>query len=43
VLGGDGDTTDLPVQRRTRETKVMQILQGTTKIQRPVIRRSLAS
>ena len=41
VLGGAGYTTDFPVERYTRETKVMQIFEGTNQIQRLVISRHL--
>jgi alkylation response protein AidB-like acyl-CoA dehydrogenase len=42
VLGGAGYTTDFPVERYMRETKVMQIFEGTNQIQRLVISRDLA-
>jgi alkylation response protein AidB-like acyl-CoA dehydrogenase len=42
VLGGAGYTKDFPVERYMRETKVMQIFEGTNQIQRLVISRSLA-
>ena len=42
VLGGAGYTTDFPVERYMRETKVMQIFEGTNQIQRLVISRHLA-
>jgi alkylation response protein AidB-like acyl-CoA dehydrogenase len=42
VLGGAGYTKDFPVERYMRETKVMQIFEGTNQIQRMVIARSLA-
>ena len=42
VLGGAGYTKDFPVERYMRETKVMQIFEGTNQIQRLVIGRSLA-
>jgi hypothetical protein len=42
VLGGAGYTKDFPVERYMRETKVMQIFEGTNQIQRLVIARSLA-
>lgn len=42
VLGGAGYTQDFPVERYMRETKVMQIFEGTNQIQRLVISRSLA-
>jgi alkylation response protein AidB-like acyl-CoA dehydrogenase len=41
VLGGAGYTKDFPVERYMRETKVMQIFEGTNQIQRLVIARSL--
>ena len=41
VLGGAGYTRDFPVERYMRETKVMQIFEGTNQIQRLVISRSL--
>jgi alkylation response protein AidB-like acyl-CoA dehydrogenase len=42
VLGGAGYTKDFPVERYMRETKVMQIFEGTNQIQRLVISRGLA-
>jgi len=42
VLGGAGYTRDFPVERYMRETKVMQIFEGTNQIQRLVISRNLA-
>jgi len=42
VLGGAGYTRDFPVERYMRETKVMQIFEGTNQIQRMVISRHLA-
>ena len=42
VLGGAGYTRDFPVERYMRETKVMQIFEGTNQIQRLVIGRHLA-
>ena len=42
VLGGAGYTRDFPVERYMRETKVMQIFEGTNQIQRMVIGRDLA-
>ncbi len=42
VLGGAGYTKDFPVERFMRETKVMQIFEGTNQIQRLVIGRDLA-
>ena len=41
VLGGAGYTKDFPVERYMRETKVMQIFEGTNQIQRMVIARHL--
>ncbi|OUZ11217.1 acyl-CoA dehydrogenase [Aeromicrobium sp. PE09-221] len=41
VLGGAGYTRDFPVERYMRETKVMQIFEGTNQIQRLVIGRGL--
>ncbi|GGF45769.1 acyl-CoA dehydrogenase [Marmoricola endophyticus] len=41
VLGGAGYTKDFPVERYMRETKVMQIFEGTNQIQRMVIARGL--
>jgi alkylation response protein AidB-like acyl-CoA dehydrogenase len=41
VLGGAGYTKDFPVERYMRETKVMQIFEGTNQIQRLVISRGL--
>jgi alkylation response protein AidB-like acyl-CoA dehydrogenase len=43
VLGGAGYTREFPVERYMRETKVMQIFEGTNQIQRLVISRDLAS
>jgi hypothetical protein len=42
VLGGAGYTRDFPAERYMRETKVMQIFEGTNQIQRLVISRDLA-
>src|SRR6201994_1611143 len=42
VLGGAGYTKDFPVERYMRETKVMQIFEGTNQIQRLVISRDLS-
>ncbi|MGH8471880.1 MAG: acyl-CoA dehydrogenase family protein, partial [Gammaproteobacteria bacterium] len=42
VFGGAGYTKDFPVERYMRETKVMQIFEGTNQIQRLVISRGLA-
>jgi alkylation response protein AidB-like acyl-CoA dehydrogenase len=42
VLGGAGYTRDFPVERYMRESKVMQIFEGTNQIQRLVISRGLA-
>ena len=42
VLGGAGYTKDFPVERYMRETKVMQIFEGTNQIQRLVISRGLS-
>ena len=42
VLGGAGYTKEFPVERFMRETKVMQIFEGTNQIQRLVIARDLA-
>ena len=42
VLGGAGYTRDFPVERYMRETKVMQIFEGTNQIQRLVISRDLS-
>jgi alkylation response protein AidB-like acyl-CoA dehydrogenase len=42
VLGGAGYTKDFPVERYMRESKVMQIFEGTNQIQRLVISRDLA-
>ncbi len=41
VLGGNGYTTDYPVERWFREAKVLQIVEGTNQIQRVVISRDL--
>ena len=38
-----GNTRDFPVERYMRETKVMQIFEGTNQIQRMVISRDLAA
>ncbi|MFT4298891.1 MAG: acyl-CoA dehydrogenase family protein [Aeromicrobium sp.] len=43
VLGGAGYTRDFPLERYMRETKVMQIFEGTNQIQRLVISRDLAT
>jgi alkylation response protein AidB-like acyl-CoA dehydrogenase len=43
VFGGAGYTTDYPVERYLREAKVLQIVEGTSGIQRLVIGRSLAA
>jgi hypothetical protein len=42
VLDEAGYTNKVPVERYTRETKVMQIFEGTNQIQRLVIGRDLA-
>lgn len=42
VFGGYGYTRDYPVERYTREAKIMQIFEGTNQIQRLVISRRLA-
>ena len=42
VLGGAGYTKDFPLERYMRETKVMQIFEGTNHIQRMVIARHLS-
>jgi alkylation response protein AidB-like acyl-CoA dehydrogenase len=42
VLGGAGYTRDFPVERYLRETKVIQIYEGTNQIQRLVIGRDPA-
>jgi alkylation response protein AidB-like acyl-CoA dehydrogenase len=42
VLGGAGYTKAFPVERYMRETKVMQIFEGTNQIQRLVISRGLS-
>ena len=41
VLGGAGYVEDFPVERYMREAKVLQIVEGTSQIQRLVISRSL--
>lgn len=41
VLGGYGYTTDYPVERYMREAKVLQIVEGTSQVQRLVISRKL--
>ena len=41
VLGGNGYTTDYPVERYFREAKVLQIVEGTNQVQRTVIARAL--
>ncbi|MGP3922078.1 acyl-CoA dehydrogenase family protein [Streptomyces sp. 8N616] len=42
LLGGYGYTADFPVERYMRETKVLQIVEGTNQIQRMVVARHLA-
>jgi alkylation response protein AidB-like acyl-CoA dehydrogenase len=42
VLGGNGYTSDFPVERYMREAKITQIFEGTNQIQRLVISRDLA-
>jgi alkylation response protein AidB-like acyl-CoA dehydrogenase len=42
VLGGYGYVEDFPAERYLREAKVLQIVEGTSQIQRMVIGRSLA-
>ena len=42
VLGGYGYVADFPAERYLREAKVLQIVEGTSQIQRLVIARSLA-
>jgi len=41
ILGGYGYIREFPVERYMRETKVMQIFEGTNQIQRLVISRHL--
>jgi len=41
VFGGNGYTTDYPVERWFREAKVLQIVEGTNQVQRMVISRDL--
>jgi alkylation response protein AidB-like acyl-CoA dehydrogenase len=41
LLGGNGYTTDFPVERFMRDAKVTQIYEGTNQIQRMVIARNL--
>jgi alkylation response protein AidB-like acyl-CoA dehydrogenase len=41
VLGGNGYTSDYPVERLFRDAKVTQIFEGTNQIQRMVIGRDL--
>ena len=41
ILGGNGYTTDYPVERYFREAKVLQIVEGTNQVQRVVISRAL--
>ena len=43
VLGGYGYVEDFPAERLMREAKVLQIVEGTSQIQRMVIGRQLAS
>ncbi len=42
ILGGYGYTADFPAERYMREAKVLQIVEGTSQIQRMVIARHLA-
>jgi alkylation response protein AidB-like acyl-CoA dehydrogenase len=42
VLGGAGYVEDFPLERYMREAKVLQIVEGTSQIQRVVIGRSLS-
>jgi alkylation response protein AidB-like acyl-CoA dehydrogenase len=41
LLGGNGYTTDFPVERYMRDAKITQIYEGTNQIQRMVIARNL--
>jgi alkylation response protein AidB-like acyl-CoA dehydrogenase len=41
LLGGYGDTQDLPVERMMRDVKITQICEGTNQIQRIVMARQL--
>ena len=41
VLGGYGYTREYPVERYMRDSKVMQIVEGTNQVQRVVIARQL--
>ena len=43
VLGGAGYTQEFPVERKMREAKVLQIVEGTNQIQRLVIGRNLSN
>lgn len=43
VLGGNGYTTDFPLERYMREAKLLQIVEGTNQVQRLVIGRSVAA
>jgi alkylation response protein AidB-like acyl-CoA dehydrogenase len=41
LLGGNGYTSDFPVERMMRDAKITQIYEGTNQIQRVVIARNL--
>jgi len=41
ILGGSGYMKDYPVERRMREAKLLQIVEGTNQIQRQVIAKAL--
>jgi alkylation response protein AidB-like acyl-CoA dehydrogenase len=41
ILGGNGYTTEFPVERMMRDAKITQIYEGTNQIQRMVIARNL--
>ncbi len=43
ILGGVGYTKEFPVERYMREAKVLQIVEGTTQVQRLVLARALTS
>ena len=42
IFGANGYTKDYPVERYMREAKVLQIVEGTSQIQRVVISRALS-
>jgi alkylation response protein AidB-like acyl-CoA dehydrogenase len=41
ILGGSGYTQDFPVERLMRESKVLQIVEGTNQVQRMIIGRAV--